>query len=416
MGTTAPSPASTNRWLQLAAGVAGMVAVANFQYGWTFFVDPLRAEHDWNKAAIQVAFTLFVLAETWLVPLEAYLADRFGPRRMLASGALLAALSWSLNSVADSLALLYVAQTVGGCGAGMVYGTCIGAALKWFPDRRGLAAGLMAAAFGAGAALTVEPILWSIEHAGYRATFLWFGLGQGLVVLLAALVVRFPRPEEAPPAASARVRQSGRDFTPTEVLRAPVFWVLYALMTLVAAGGVMILSQIAPLSADWDVAKAPVVLFGLSGAALPLAQEIDRVMSGVTRPLFGWVSDHVGREATMFVAFFLEGAALLLFARFGRDPAWFVLTSGLAFFGWGAAFSLFPALTADLFGRRYATTNYSLLYTAKGTAALLVPLGSLLHEATGRWEPVLLLLVAFDWLSALVVLLMLPSLRKRWAL
>src|SRR5262249_53399171 len=188
----------------------------------------------------------------------------------------------------------------------------------------------------------------------------------------------------------------------------------YGLMTLVATGGVMILSQIAPLSADWGVAKAPVALFGLTWAALPLAQEIDRVMSGVTRPLFGWVSDHAGRGVTMVVAFFLDGAAILLFALFGRVPVWFVLTTGLAFFGWGAAFSLFPALTGDLFGRTYATTNYSLLYTAKGTAALLVPLGSLLHEATGRWEPVLLLLVGFDWLSALVVLLVLPALRKRW--
>lgn len=412
-----PAPASllSNRWVQLTAGIVGMVAVANFQYGWTFFVDPLQDQFGWKKGAIQVAFTLFVLAETWLVPLEAYLADRFGPRRMIAAGAVLAAAAWALNSTADSLSLLYLAQIIGGCGAGMVYGTCIGSALKWFPDRRGLAAGLMAAAFGAGAALTVEPILWTIEHAGYRSAFLWFGLGQGSVVLLAALVLRFPRPHEAPAPAQPRIRQSARDFTPWETARSPLFWLLYVQMTLVATGGVMLMSQIAPLSKDWEVAKAPLVLFGFTWAALPLAQEIDRVLGGVTRPVFGWVSDHVGREATMFVAFFLEGIALLLFALLGHDPVWFVLTSGLAFFGWGAAFSLFPALTADMFGRKYATTNYSLLYTAKGTAALLVPLGSLLHDQTGRWEPVLLLLAAFDWVTALLVLFVLRPLRARSA-
>jgi OFA family oxalate/formate antiporter-like MFS transporter len=401
--------------VQLAAGIVGMVAVANFQYGWTFFVDPLRAKHGWDREAIQVAFTLFVLAETWLVPLEAYLADRFGPRRILLAGAALAALAWCMNAVAGSLAVLYAAQLIGGCGAGMVYGTSVGSALKWFPHRRGLAAGLTAAAFGMGSALTVLPILFTIRHAGYQAAFLWFGLGQGLVVAGAALFVRFPRPHEAPVLSKPKVRQSTHDSTPGETLRAPAFWLLYVMMTLAATGGIVITAQLAPISKDWGVADAPVWLFGLTLGALAFAQVLDRIMSGITRPFFGWVSDHVGREPTMFVAFALEGGGLLLLIRLGHDPRWFVLTSGLAFFGWGAAFSLFPALTGDMFGRRYATTNYGLLYTAKGTASLLVPLGSYLFTRTGSWWPILVVAIAFDWLAALLALFVLWPLRRRRA-
>jgi MFS transporter, OFA family, oxalate/formate antiporter len=401
-----------NRWVQLAAGIVGMVAVANFQYGWTLFVNPLHEAHGWQKEQIQVAFTLFVLAETWLVPLEAYLADRFGPRRLLFAGGALAALAWGVNSVAGSLPLLYAAQVIGGCGAGMVYGTSIGCALKWFPDRRGLAAGLTAAGFGMGSALTVLPILATIRHAGYRSAFLWFGLGQGLVVVLAALVVRFPRPGEVPAPVKPRVRQSARDCTPGETLRTPAFWLLYAMMTLAATGGVMLVAQMGPVSRDWGVEQVPVSLLGVTLAALPFAQMLDRVMGGVTRPLFGWVSDHVGREPTMAVAFTLEGVALLLLVRLGHDPVWFVVLSGVAFFGWGAAFSLFPALAGDMFGRRYATTNYGLLYTAKGTATLLVPLGSYLQAVTGSWWPIIAVVVACDWAAALAAVCVLRPLRR----
>jgi OFA family oxalate/formate antiporter-like MFS transporter len=406
-------PLLGNRWVQLTAGIVGMVAVANFQYGWTFFVPPLHETHGWNEGAIQIAFTLFVLAETWLVPVEAYLADRFGPRRLLVAGGALAALAWCLNAAADSLPLLYAAQLLGGCGAGMVYGISIGCALKWFPDRRGLAAGLTAAAFGMGAALTVRPILYTIEHDGYRAAFRWFGLGQGLVVVLAALVVRFPRPHETPAPPRQPVVATGRDVTPAGMLRTPLFWMLYLTMTLAATGGVVLLAQIASVSRDWGVAKVPVTLLGVTAAALPFAQEIDRLLGGLTRPFFGWVSDRVGREGTMAVAFALEGGALLLLVRLGHDPLCFVLTSGLAFFGWGAAFSLFPALTGDLFGRQYATTNYALLYTAKGTASLLVPLGSYLHGISGSWWPIFALVIAFDWTAALLAVCVLRPLRRR---
>src|SRR6266446_5676600 len=177
----------SNRWVQLAAGITGMVAVANFQYSWTLFVLPLRNRHGWPEADIQYALYLFFIpAQTWLVPIEGYLAERFGPRKLLISGGLLAALGWCINALASSLPILYAAQVLAGCGSGIVYSISMGNALKWFPDRRGLAAGLTAAAFGAGAAATVRPVRWTILHHGYEQAFLWFGIGQAVVIILAA--------------------------------------------------------------------------------------------------------------------------------------------------------------------------------------------------------------------------------------
>lgn len=415
-----PSPSVlSNRWVQLAVGIVAMVAVTNFQYGWTFFVAPLARTHGWRREEIQVAFSLFVLAETWLVPIEAYLADRFGSRLMVVLGGFLAGLGWSVNSLADTLSLLYVGSILAGMGAGIVYGISMGSALRWFPDRRGLAAGLTAAAFGAGAALTVAPLRITIAQAGHEAAFLWFGLGQGLLVLLTALVLRLPQPGELP----MRSRQgqdiawAGREFTPAQMVATPVFWLMYVMMTLVTVGGLMVIAQLEPMAESFGVADYPLRFFGFTVTALTLAASLDRVLNGLTRPFFGWISDHLGRERTMFVAFLMEAAAILLLMQFAHVPWLFVLFSGLTFFGWGQIYSLFPALSADVFGRKYATTNYALLYTAKGTAALLVPLGSWLYAVTGSWTPVFLAAVVFDVSVALVaVLVLMPmeiGLRKR---
>jgi OFA family oxalate/formate antiporter-like MFS transporter len=401
-----------NRWAQLAAGVVSMVAVANYQYGWTFFVAPLQAKHGWAKTDIQVAFTLFVLMETWLVPVEAFLVDRFGPLLMMVLGAVLAGGGWTINSMADSLAMLYTGSAVAGTGVGMVYGTSIGSALKWFPDRRGLAAGLTAAGFGAGSALTVGPIRATIAGAGFQNAFLWFGLGQAALVLLMALVLRAPRPGEVPAPAAPRVRQTGRDYTPLEMVRTPSFWLLYVMMTMVTTGGLMIVAQIAPMAEHLGVAEVPVTLVGVTLTALTFASMLERLGSGLTRPIFGWISDHIGRETTMFLAFGLEGLAILLLTRLAHIPELFVLLVGLTFFAWGEIFSLFPALVGDMYGRKYATTNYGLMYTAKGTAALLVPLGSYLFQQTGTWTPVFALAITFDWMTALLAFFVLPRMRR----
>jgi OFA family oxalate/formate antiporter-like MFS transporter len=404
-----------NRWVQLAAGIAAMVAVANFQYSWTLFVKPLEQRHSWSEVAIQDAlYIYFILAQTWLVPVEGYLADRFGPRRLVVSGGGLAALSWVINAQAPSLTVLYAAQVLGGVGSGIVYSISMGNALKWFSDRRGLAAGLTAAAFGAGSAATVLPIDWTIEHAGYQAAFFWFGLGQGLVVVLAGLVLRFPSPGEAPAPTRVKVVQSSRETPPGEMLRSPLFWLLYVMMTLGAIPGLLMLGEMKPLAIDLGLAEVPVSLLGLTLRALPFALMLDRISGGLTRPVFGWLSDHIGRERAIFLAFALEGAALWLLIRFAASPVMFVLMSGLAFFGWGAVFSLFPAVSSDLFGRKYATTNYGLLYTAKGTAAILVSLCVRLRVATGSWPLVFAVMIALDCVAALLALFVLLPLRTRW--
>jgi OFA family oxalate/formate antiporter-like MFS transporter len=409
-----------NRWLQLAAGMLSLMAVANFQYAWTLFVLPLEQRHGWSREAIQVAYTLFLLSQTWLVPLEAYLAERFGPRRLLLAGSVLVALAWVFNSFAASLAVLYIAQVLSGCGSGIIYSISMGNALKWFPDRRGLAAGLTAAAFGSGSAATVLPIRWTIENAGYETAFLWFGLGQGLVILLSASPVRFPREGEAPAEPRPERVQTVRDYTPREVLRSPAFWLLYVMMTAGAIPGLLMTSQLAPMAADFQIAKEPVALFGITFAALDLALMIDRIMGGLTRPVFGWFSDpkskigrKIGREGAMFIAFSLEGASLLLLILFARNPVMFVLMSGVAFFGWGAVFSLFPATAGDLFGGKHATTNYALLYTAKGMTSVPILLMNRLQAVTGSWVPVFAVMIAFDWLAALLALFALRPLRAR---
>src|SRR2546430_7403016 len=177
------------RWGQLIFGIICMVMIANLQYGWTLFVNPIDQKYHWGRAAIQVAFTIFVLTETWLGPFEGYLIDRFGPRVMVCGSGFLVAIAWMINAYADSLALLPISGAIGGIGAGVIYGASVGNALKWFPDRRGLAAGLTAAGFGAGSALTVVPIANMILSSGYEAAFWWFGIGQGLVVIVVALLL-----------------------------------------------------------------------------------------------------------------------------------------------------------------------------------------------------------------------------------
>src|SRR5262245_7530365 len=386
-----------------------MTMIANLQYGWTLFVLPIDHEYGWGRPAIQVAFSIFVLFEAWVVPLAGWFVDRFGPRAIVVAGGLLVAASWVLNAFASSLPLLYLGAALGGVGVGCVYGTCIGNALKWFPDRRGLAAGLTAAGFGIGSAATVIPIQSIIAERGYQAAFLWFGLGQGLVILALAPVLR------AAPANGATIAPAPAcpSRSPLDMLRSPLFWTMYLMMALVSAGGLMATAQLAPIAHEFNVASTPVSLLGLTLPALTLALAIDRVLNGVTRPFFGWVSDHIGRENTMFIAFSLEAAGILALAAWGRDPLLFVLLGGVVFFAWGEIYSLFPSLCTDCFGTRYATTNAGLLYTAKGAAGLLIPLGSLLVVETGNWHAVFMTAAVMNALAAVLALLVLRPMRLR---
>src|SRR5437660_542361 len=391
----------SNRWLILFFSVLSMVAVANFQYGWTLFVPPLQKALHAEQAAVQVTFTVFVLLETWLVPFEGWLVDKFGPRLLVIAGGILAGLGWVGAGNAQTLTQLYLAYAVAGIGAGVVYGTAIGSALKWFPDHRGLTAGLTAAGFGAGSAFTVVPIANMINTAGYQHAFIYWGIIQGVVVIIAALFLKSPPAgwlpgswTQAARGEEVKKRQSALDFTSGQMAATPQFWLMYLMMTLVATGGLMAVAQLNPMAIDFKVDKIPVSLLFITLPALQFALSADRLVNGLCRPFWGWVSDHISREKTMAIAFGLEGLAIFALIQFARNPLLFVVFSAFTFFGWGEIFSLFPATCGDFFGRKHATANYGFLYTAKGTASVFVPIGSAL--AAGR---------AFDFRADILLVL-----------
>jgi OFA family oxalate/formate antiporter-like MFS transporter len=404
----------TNRWLQLIIAILCMVMIANLQYGWTLFVQPMNAAHGWAVADIQVAFSLFVALETWLTPIEGWLADwigpKNGPRLMVGIGGVVIAFGWIVNSMAASLSMLYLGAILSGIGAGAIYAICVGNAVKWFPDRRGLAVGLTAAGFGAGAALTVVPIREVIAAYGYGAAFFWFGLVQGAVVLALSWMMRAPLPDEAPAPVTRKIIQTADSYTPGQMLATPVFWVLYVMFVLVSASGLMATAQIALIARDFHVADTTIML-GVS--TLTLALLVDNVANGAARPLFGWISDNIGRENTMAIAFGLGGISYWLLGSLGTTPWAFVIFAGLIFLTWGEIFSLFPSTCTDSFGPRFATANLSFLYTAKGFSAFLVPLANLIAAATGSWHQVFVVTAMMNFAVVALALLVLRPLRAR---
>ena len=405
------APSSSNRWLQLVMGIGCMAMAANMQFGWTLFVDPIDQKYHWGRAAIQLAFTIFIFTETWLGPIEGWFVDKYGPRIVIIFGGFVGALAWVLNSYADSLFLLYVGAILGGIGAGSVFGTCVGNAQKWFPDRRGLAAGATAFGFGAGSAVTIIPIAKMIASKGYEAAFFNFGIGQGLVIIVLGLLMTKP-PYLAPGRKKKlHLPQSTVNYTPGQTLRSTTFWLLYLIFGLVAVGGLTAASQVGPIAHDYKIAGIPVSLFGLQMATLTFAISLDRIFDGFSRPIFGMLSDIIGRENTMFFAFSVGAVMLWILSAYGHNPAVFVIAMAVYFGVFGEIYSLFPATVADTFGPKYTTTNISMLYTAKGMAALLVPVGSLLAK-NYSWQLVFLIGVAFNAAAAFLALFVLRPLRR----
>jgi MFS transporter, OFA family, oxalate/formate antiporter len=407
---TARSPLA-NPWVQLIIGVICMACVANLQYGWTWFVDPINAKYHWGRAAIQATFTVFVAIETWLIPVEGYLVDRFGPRYVVLAGSVLVAAAWALNSVASSLPMLYLGAALGGVGTGCVYGTCVGNALKWFPARRGLAAGITAAGFGAGAALTVSPIKSMIDASGYEQTFMHFGLIQGGIVFLMAWLLLAPPPQLA--GAVVKKNQTAHSYTPMQVLRTPVFYVLYVMFFLIACGGLTMAASIASIAKDLKIDKVPVDLFGYMLPAAVFAVQLNRIFDGVGRPFFGWLSDQIGREYTMTLAFLIGAGALFTLQQSGGGSAvMFVLVTAIYFGVYGEIFSLFPATAGDTFGSKFAASNAGMLYTAKGAGALMVPVAALISQSKG-WGAVFGIAMVFNIVAALMALFVLKPLRLK---
>src|SRR6185503_209342 len=358
-----------------------MIMIANLQYSWTLFVQPLQASTGWKLSDIQFAFTLFILFQTWIQPLDGWLIDRLGPRGFISAAGILCGLGWAGMGYATSLPMLYTLYCLAGIGAAFVYSGCIGSALKWFKERRGLAAGIMAAGFGGGTALFIPFISSSIQARGYQHAFIWTGLLQGTVILLVAQFLRHPPPEAASaPVTSGAAQQLGkRQFTTPEMLRTPQFYTMYAMFLMMAVGGLLITANAGPISRSW----------GLTAGALTLATTLSPIANGASRVSWGWISDRIGRETAMVVAFIAQAICLVLVITLGSSSAaMFSLTLVLVFFTWGEIYSLFPSTVADYFGTRHATSNYAVLYTAKGVASIIGGgFGATLFQRTNSWAP-----------------------------
>jgi MFS transporter, OFA family, oxalate/formate antiporter len=413
MATASAEPrrfTASTRWVQLVLGLVAMMSISSPQYVWTLFTKPLQEALGATLPAVQVTFTILVVLQTWLSPVQGYLVDRFGARLLIGAGCLLSGLGWILSAYATSLTGLYLTYGLFcGIGTGIVYVGIIGLMVRWFPDRRGLATGAVAAGYGFGAILTTFPVDTMMKQAGYQHTLVVFGIIFGIVGAAAALGMRMPTSADMLPPPPATASQAG--VPPSEMLRSRVFWLMFFMMTMMSTGGLMIISQFAAFSRDFGVAN--VVVFGL--AALPLALTIDRLTNGLTRPFFGWVSDRIGRENTMGLAFLMEAAAVASMVMFRDNALVFVILSGVVFFGWGEIFSLFPSTLTDTFGAKHATTNYGWLYVAQGVGSIFGgPLAALLREQTGSWLPVFAIIIAIDALTGILALAVLKPMRRAY--
>jgi OFA family oxalate/formate antiporter-like MFS transporter len=410
-GISSAQSATSTRWFQLVLGLIAMMSISSPQYVWTLFTKPLQESLGAPLSAIQVTFTIVIVLQTFSSPLQGYLVDKFGPRLLIAVGCLLSGLGWITAAYATSLTSLYLTYGLFcGFGTGIVYVGIVGLMVRWFPDRRGLAVGVVAAGYGFGALLTNNSIYNMIAESGYQHTLVVFGIILGLVGAAAALLLRIPTADDALPPAPAMASSAGT--RPDEMLGTGVFWLMFVMMTMMSTGGLMIISQFASFSRDFGVTG--ITVFGM--AALPLALNIDRITNGLTRPFFGWVSDRIGRENTMAIAFLLEAASVTLMVLFRDNALVFVLLSGVVFFGWGEIFSLFPSTLTDTFGAKHATTNYGLLYIAQGIGSILgAPLAALLREHTGSWLPVFAIIIAMDALTGILALVALKPMRRAYA-
>ncbi|HET9831351.1 MAG TPA: oxalate/formate MFS antiporter [Vicinamibacterales bacterium] len=405
------------RWRQLSIGVVCMILISSPQYVWALFTQPMSTALGATLAELQITFSILIVVQTFLSPWQGVLVDRFGPRLLLSAGLSISGLSWILAARATSLPMLYVTYGLfGGIGTGIVYVGVIGHMVQWFPDRRGLATGLAAAGYGVGALLTTFPISAVLRESTYDVALGRFGWVFALAGVLVAQGLRRPDPAWQM-AWNQRRRGAGtgttlvKDLAPSQMLATPIFWLMFAMMTMMSTTGLMVTSQMGAFTRDFGMASA--LVFGLP--VLPLALSIDRVTNGLTRPLFGWISDRLGRENTMLVAFGLEGSAMTMWLLTRHNPVLFVVLSGVVFFGWGEIFSLFPSTLTDTFGTKHATANYGCLYIAQGVGSVLGgPVAALLHEATGSWIPVFATIIAMDFATAALAIGVLKPMRRRW--
>ncbi|MEP7309210.1 MAG: oxalate/formate MFS antiporter [Acidobacteriota bacterium] len=403
-----------SRWGQLLLGLLCMVAISSPQYVWTLFTQPLITSLNTRLAAIQITFSILIVVQTFLSPFQGFLVDKFGPRVLLSVGGAFTGLSWVLASSVTTLTGLYLTYgLLGGIGTGIVYVGVIGHMVQWFPDRRGFATGIVAAGYGMGALLTTFPIAESMKSASYQEAMFRWGLVFSAVGVLAAQGLRKPTATDTTPARDGAWPRAApaTNYRPAEMLRTPIFWLMFVMMTMMSTAGLMVTSQMAAFTRDFGMAGA--IVFGLP--LLPLALSLDRITNGLTRPFFGWLSDRIGRENTMVIAFTLEGVAMIVWLVTRSHPVAFVLMSGVVLFAWGEIFSLFPSTLTDTYGAKHATTNYGFLYMAQGIGSVLGgPVAALVHDAYGSWMPVFFVIIAMNFTTALLAGVALKPMRHRW--
>jgi OFA family oxalate/formate antiporter-like MFS transporter len=404
------------RWSRLVASTIAMIMIANLQYAWTFFVKPIMGATGWKLSEVQWGFTLFIAFETWMMPLSGWFMDRFGPRLFMSIAAILCGVGWAGLGYAKTLPELYVLYSMAGFGAAMVYCGSTTVGLKWFPDKLGFASGIIAAGFGAGAALFIILMTYiirvEIRVDNYRAAFLYTGIAQAIVIFCAAQILINPKPDDPEiagkkPQSRFKLRSHAEQFTSWEMLQTPQFYALYAIMLMMGVGGLMATAQVSAVAGTLGIAKA----------VLASAVIINLLANGSGRIFWGWVSDQIGRERTMIVAFSIQALALLSVLRFGRNsPAGFITCLAIVFFTWGEIYSIFPAVSADFFGGRNASSNYSLLYSSKGMSAILAGgLAARMFEKTGTWTVVFYGSATLAFLAAIMAsgLIAMPLPTKR---
>ena len=399
-----------SKWVQLALGVICMMAISSPQYVWALFTKPIMGQLGVSLTELQITFSILIVLQTFFSPFQGYLVDKFGPRLLLSIGTMLTGLSWVLSANVATVSDLYLTYGVlGGLGTGIVYVGVVGLMVRWFPQNRGFAVGMVAAGYGIGALLTTFPISNSLAESGLQGTLTFFGYIIGAVGLLAAQGIRVPHADRVQTAGQIEAAAAG--VSPMAMLKTPIFWLLFLMMSMMSTSGLMVISQMGAFAKDFGVTGA--MVFGM--AALPLALSIDRITNGLTRPLFGWVSDRIGREYTMTIAFGLEAVAMFVWVMTRSDPLVFVLMSGVVFFGWGEIFSLFPSTLTDTFGQKHATTNYGFLYMALGVGSIIGgPIAAYIHSQTESWLPVFAIMIALDATAALLAFFVLRPMRAKY--
>jgi oxalate/formate antiporter len=405
------------RWVQLLLGFIVMMTISSPQYVWTLFVPSFQKTTGSILSQVQWTITILIVLQTWLSPLQGYLVDRLGPKALIGAGALMSGAGWIASAYITDLWGLYATYgLLCGVGTGIVYIGIIGLMVRWFPERRGFATGIVAAGYGFGAIVTTFPIDAMLKASGYRYTLIVFGSVFAVIGLVGALMLKAPRDGQVPVASPLDGLVATRSYAPADMLKTPVFWLMFVMMSMMSTGGLMVITQFTSFAKSFGIdANTTVMILGVSFAAIPAALTFDRITNGLTRPFFGWISDHIGRENTMAIAFILEGIAIYLMLQYRSDPYMLVVLSGLVFFGWGEIFSLFPSTLTDTFGTKYATTNYGFLYMAQGVGSILgAPVAAMIYEATGSWMPVFGLVIGMDVLTGLLALFVLKHLRRHW--